>query len=82
MCRGFNFPPKYHFMPYSCNTLEAQSVHLQSDQLLFRCLDEHARWNRKYGCKTQSKGLGLAHVCIDIDLSIFFGERFFFYLMC
>ena len=22
----------------------------QSDQLLFRCLDEHASWNRKYGC--------------------------------
>ena len=22
----------------------------QSDQLLFRCLDEHVSWNRKYGC--------------------------------
>ena len=22
----------------------------QSDQLLFRCLDEHASWNHKYGC--------------------------------
>ena len=24
----------------------------QSDKLLFRCLDEYASWNRKYGCKT------------------------------
>ena len=24
----------------------------QSDQLLFRCLDEHDSWNRKYGCLT------------------------------
>ena len=46
-----------HFMPYSYKKWEAQSVHLQSDQLLFRCLDEYASWNRKYGCKTQNKGL-------------------------
>ena len=39
------------------NKWEAQSVHLQSDPLLFRCLDEHASWNLKYGCKTPNKGL-------------------------
>ena len=43
-------------MPHYFNKWEAQSVHLQSDQLLFRCLDEHASWNRKYGCKNQDKG--------------------------
>ena len=55
---GFYFPAKIPFYTiFFYNKWEAQSVHVQSDQLLSRCLDEHVSWNRKYGCKIQNKGL-------------------------
>ena len=36
----------------------------QSDQLLFRCLDVHASWNRKYGCKPQAQFYSVIGSCV------------------
>ena len=46
--------------PNLCHILQGGSsacTFAQSDQLLFRCLDENASWNRKFGCKTPDTGL-------------------------
>ena len=62
---GFQFPAK---IPIYAIFLQQQGcsgcTFAQSDQLLFRCLDEHASWNRKYCCKPQTQFYSLSGPCV------------------
>ena len=53
-CAWLLIPPPPQKMPIYAIFLKqggsSACTFAQSDQLLFRCLDEHASWNRKYGC--------------------------------